>query len=245
MKVLVISLPASTDRRRSATEQLAALGLPFEFIDGIDGRTSQDPLLQRYQEREFILNYGRPALPGELGCYASHYLAWQRCIELGEPVLVLEDDFKPLEGFLDALAVCDEHISRRGYIRLETTGNKPASKVLIQNGFTLVKYLKAPQGALCYAISPAVAGIFLAQSKAFTYPVDVFVRNFWRHRVPLYGLQPYTATAAEVSRDSFIGNRRFHHPKSLITRLHRSARKVASLLMTGAENLRYALGLRK
>jgi len=245
MKVLVISLPAAKDRRRSATEQLAALGLPFEFIDGVDGRTSKDPLLQRYREREFILNYGRPALPGELGCYASHYLAWQRCLELGEPALVLEDDFKPLAGFMDALSVCEKHIVRRGYIRLETTGNKPVSRVLSQDGFTLVKYLKAPQGALCYAISPDVARVFMAQSDTFTYPVDVFVRNFWRHKVPLYGLQPYTATAAEVARDSFIGNRRFQHPKSLLTRLHRSARKMASLFMTGVENLRFTLGQRK
>jgi len=244
MKVLVISLPESIERRRSATAQLAALGLPFEFIDGINGRTSRDPLLERYREREFILNYGRPALPGELGCYASHYLAWQRCIELDEPVLVLEDDFKPLDGFMAALALCRQHIDAQGYIRLETTGNKPASTVFTRDGFTLVKYLKAPQGALCYAISPSVAAAFVAHSQTFNYPVDVFVRNFWYHKVPLFGLKPYTATASDIAVNSYIGSRRGHHPKTLGTRLHRSARKLAAMLRTGIENLRYALGLR-
>ena len=245
MKVLVISLPESAERRRSASEQLAALGLSFEFIDGINGRTSQDPLLECYQEMEFILNYGRPALPGELGCYASHYLAWQRCKELDEPVLVLEDDFKLLGGFMDALALCRQHINQRGYIRLETTGDKPASTVFTKDGFTLVKYLKAPQGALCYAISPSVAATFISHSETFDYPVDVFVRNFWYHKVPLFGLKPYTATASDIAVDSYIGNRRGHYPKSLATRLHRSARKLAAMFMTGIENLRYALGLRR
>lgn len=245
MKVLVISLPESAERRQSATGQLGALGLSFEFIDGINGRTSQDPLLQRYREKEFILNYGRPALPGELGCYASHYLAWQRCIELGEPVLVLEDDFKPLDRFLDALEVCSQHINARGYIRLESTGDKPASTVLTQDGFTLVKYLKAPQGALCYAISPSVASTFVSCSRAFDYPVDVFVRNFWYHKVPLFGLKPYTATASDIAVNSYIGNRRGSYPKSMATRLHRSARKLKAMLNTGIENLRFALGRRK
>ncbi|MCW8845725.1 MAG: glycosyltransferase family 25 protein [Gammaproteobacteria bacterium] len=245
MKILVISLPESAERRQSATGKLTTLGLSFEFIDGINGSTSRDPLLKRYREREFILNYGRPALPGELGCYASHYLAWQRCIELGEPVLVLEDDFKPLENFMDALALCEQHINAQGYIRLETTGDKPASTVFTQDGFTLVKFLKAPQGALCYAISPSVARIFVARSQTFDYPVDVFVRNFWYHKVPLFGLKPYSATASKIAVKSYIGSRRGHYPKSLGTRLHRSARKLKALLKTGIENLRYKLGLRK
>ncbi len=245
MKVLVISLPESAERRHSATGKLTALGLSFEFIDGINGNTSRDPLLERYREKEFILNYGRPALPGELGCYASHYLAWQRCIELGVPVLVLEDDFKPLDRFMGALEVCEQHINTQGYIRLETTGDKPASSVFTQDGFTLVKFLKAPQGALCYAISPSVASTFVAHSQTFDYPVDVFVRNFWYHKVPLFGLKPYSATASDIAVNSYIGNRRGRYPKTLGTRLHRSARKLTVLLKTGMENLRYALGLRK
>lgn len=245
MKILVISLPESTERRQWAEGQLSALGLSFEFIDGIDGRTSRDPLLQRYREREFILNYGRPALPGELGCYASHYLAWQRCVELGEPVLVLEDDFKPLDRFMDALEVCGQHITAHGFIRLETTGDKPASTVFTQDGFTLVKYLKGAQGTLCYAISPSVASTFMSYSQTFDYPVDVFVRNFWYHKIPLFGLKPYTATASDIALNSYIGNRRERYHKSIGTRLHRSARKLKAILKTGVENLRYALGLRK
>ena len=29
---------------------------------------------------------------GEVGCFLSHYLLWKKCIDLNEPILVLEDD---------------------------------------------------------------------------------------------------------------------------------------------------------
>ena len=30
----------------------------------------------------------------EMGCFASHYLLWEKCVELDEPIMVLEDDVK-------------------------------------------------------------------------------------------------------------------------------------------------------
>ena len=31
-------------------------------------------------------------LPGAQGCFLSHYMLWQRCVELDQPIIVLEDD---------------------------------------------------------------------------------------------------------------------------------------------------------
>ena len=39
MRIIVISLPGATDRRRSAAEQLTGLGLDFEFLDAFDAST--------------------------------------------------------------------------------------------------------------------------------------------------------------------------------------------------------------
>ena len=52
MKVLVISLPESAERRHSATGKLTALGLSFEFIDGINGNNSYEyaPYKQNFSE---------------------------------------------------------------------------------------------------------------------------------------------------------------------------------------------------
>ncbi len=41
--IFVISLPDSLERRENVSERLGALGLPFEFIDAVDGRKRLPP----------------------------------------------------------------------------------------------------------------------------------------------------------------------------------------------------------
>ncbi len=207
MKIIVISLVSSEERRASAKRQLDALGLEFEILDAVDGQTSDHPLLARYDEKKFLIHYGRPANRGELGCYASHYLAWQRGMERNEPVLILEDDFQLTDKFVAALATCEQLIIQQGYIRLQETRKSKATFAKKVGEFSLVKYTKAPQGGLCYALTPEVARSFIEHSQEFIYPLDVFVRHFWIHKVPLYGLTPYTADGGELSTDSVIGKR--------------------------------------
>ena len=31
-------------------------------------------------------------ISAEMGCFASHYLLWKKCVELNEPIVILEDD---------------------------------------------------------------------------------------------------------------------------------------------------------
>ena len=33
-----------------------------------------------------------PLTKGEVGCFLSHWRLWEKCIELNEPILILEDD---------------------------------------------------------------------------------------------------------------------------------------------------------
>lgn len=240
MKIIVINLVSSKERRASAKGQLGALGLEFEFLDAVDGRTSDHPLLDRYVEKEFLIHYGRPANRGELGCYASHYLAWQRGVELNESVLVLEDDFQLTDKFIAALETCGQLIGRQGYIRLQETRKSKATFEKKVGEFSLVKYTKAPQGGLCYALTPGVARSFVAHSQRFVYPLDVFVRHFWIHKVPLYGLTPYTADGGKLSSDSVIG-KRAKVKKSLPVMVQRFLFKTYALLMTVVENVKYRL----
>ncbi len=240
MKIIVISLVSSEKRRESAQRQLNELGLEFEFLDAIDGRISDHPLLNRYDEKKFLIHYGRPANRGELGCYASHYLAWQRSLELKEPVLVLEDDFQLTDKFTQALKTCEDLICQQGYIRLQETRKSKATLEKKIGEFSLVKYTKAPQGGLCYALTPEVAQAFITHSQSFIYPLDVFVRHFWIHKIPLFGLTPYTADGGELATESEIG-KRIKVKKSLPVMIHRFFHKSYARSMTWVENLRYTL----
>jgi len=38
-------------------------------------------------------------------------------------------------------------------------------------------------------------------------PVDVFIKKFWEHGQPIYGLTPYTVTESRLSRKTCIPDR--------------------------------------
>ncbi len=228
MKIFVLSLLNSVERREKVSTLLKEHKLNFEFIDGIDGRKADPHLLALYNEREFIYNYGRKAVLGELGCYASHMLAWKKCIELNEPIVIFEDDFRLKEGAVQALDECEKLIDDYHFIRLEDGNKKPQYKVKSTNGMTLFNYFKVPQCATCYAISPIAAKKLLNNSEHISLPVDVFIRNVWMHQQPIYSLEPFHVTVGTDT--SIIGKRKRKQKKSLVTRLMCISYKIRSII---------------
>lgn len=87
MQVLIINLPAATDRREFQEAQLNALGLPHEFINA----TSTLDLAPEVYAMHYF-DWQRPMREVEVACYYSHRKAWQRVIDNEQPALILEDD---------------------------------------------------------------------------------------------------------------------------------------------------------
>ena len=46
--------------------------------------------------RQYVGQEDIPKLsrPGVIGCFYSHYALWRKCIDLGEPIMIFEDDVK-------------------------------------------------------------------------------------------------------------------------------------------------------
>jgi glycosyl transferase, family 25 len=177
------------------------------------------------------------AVPGEIGCYASHLLAWERCVEVNQPIAVLEDDFVLADHFPDALARAGKLSADFPFIRLEKASPKPHYTVHRDGGYKLIKYLKIPQCLTCYVISPEAARALIDASEKFVYPVDVFVRNQHLHRVPVYGLQPFSA--APRGTDSVIGDRHSQKvsPQLRASRVRRRLVNAALNIATNGEHL--------
>ncbi|MGF1758120.1 glycosyltransferase family 25 protein [Photobacterium sagamiensis] len=229
MEAFVISLADSLDRRKKVKDILDKHHIHFNFIDGVDGRKGNHPLLERYNKKKFIFNYGRKAAAGEIGCYASHILAWQKCVDLNQSIIVFEDDLSVEDGVLEALNACEKVIDKYGFIRMEKTKKKPKYKVAQVDGMTLSNFLKVPQCTTCYAISPATAKAFLDNSQEICLPVDVFIRNVWMHKQAIYGLEPFFISAG--GDESIIGKRDKIKNKSMSTRIMCLAYKLRN--MTG------------
>jgi glycosyl transferase family 25 len=200
MKVLVINLPRSTGRKTHAQSEFAGLDVDFEFFPAIDGQQGAESF-DAFDQRQYLINTGRHASPGEIGCYASHRALWQRCIDLNEPILVMEDDFKLEDNFVAALHSADALISDYGFIRLDVQTRSAETKIRDVGALTLYYYTKMEQCAVAYAINPRVAAALVAGSRVLNAPVDGFMTRPLEHGQSLFGLRPY-AVNKNVSIDA-------------------------------------------
>ena len=208
MKIFVISLPNAVERRERAARQLDELGLAFEFFDALRGeQVMAEGYFERCDEEEWLLNTGHPMSRGEVGCFASHRSMWERCVELGEPLMIMEDDFQLLPGFAGAVGKVDENIAECGFIRLQSETRARKRRVAVQGDYTLWRYTKVPHSTMCNGMTPEVARSLVAQTRAIYEPVDVFIKKYWVHGQPIYGLTPYTVTESALSQQTCILHR--------------------------------------
>src|ERR1700749_1654370 len=91
MRIILINLARAADRRRSMERQFSALGLDFERLEAIDGRSlaPEDRALVDDAKRRRITPY--PLSDNEIGCWLSHRRALQEA-SAGDLTAVIEDD---------------------------------------------------------------------------------------------------------------------------------------------------------
>jgi GR25 family glycosyltransferase involved in LPS biosynthesis len=95
--VFVISLARSPDRRVAIRAHLDRLGVDYEIIDAIDGKSLDPIVFHRLTE-------GRTIHAGAVGCYLSHINVYKKVVEKNMGVaLILEDDAVLSPGAVDLL----------------------------------------------------------------------------------------------------------------------------------------------
>jgi glycosyl transferase family 25 len=200
MRVHVINLEASADRRAYLSAQLDRLGVDYSIFKAIEPPQARE-WFERYDEKRYLLNTGRTASRGEIACFGSHAALWSKAVTTGEPLVVLEDDVELLPTFPRALAETARLIETYGFIRLADDGPSRHVRTIpmeTAGEFSVVRYTRYPFGSMGYAISPRAAAAFLAHSTVVAGPPDLFIKKFWEHRQALYGLWP-----ASVSTNKF------------------------------------------
>ncbi len=206
MKIFVISLLNSDNRRANTTTKLTNKGIQFEFLDAIDGRTSHHPYLGNYNESAFLINRRRKAALGELGCYVSHLIAWEKCIELNEPVVVLEDDFELTDNFIDGLNFIANLTDEVPFIRLEPLESKMVLNSHKGAFFSLVKQLNISMRATGYVVTPNGAKNLLQKGREIRCPIDLYLKYSFLHKQPMYALVPHIIHHSHSGIASIIGD---------------------------------------
>lgn len=188
LPLYVINLPASADRRVSIQQQAAALGIEVTMWEAVNG-SAPHPLFTKVNEKRRLACKGRPFRPGEIGCWASHYLLWQQCVDSGRPMIVFEDDIIIDPRFLDVLRALPSLPESVGYFRLHAA-DRPSSVWVRFGDFVLHRYWRSPLCTFGYYLAPAAAEKFLCHAERWVLPVDDYMDLAWLHGVECLGLKP-------------------------------------------------------
>jgi glycosyl transferase family 25 len=110
--VFVITLPQAIQRQTQVKERLQSLNIPFEFVEGVDGRLLSEEELRKVFDKKKSYDYykwyrnriGSASVElsrGEIGCVLARRKIFQKIIDENiDKAVVLEDDVLVTEDFL-------------------------------------------------------------------------------------------------------------------------------------------------
>ncbi|XP_011701587.1 PREDICTED: glycosyltransferase 25 family member isoform X2 [Wasmannia auropunctata] len=98
-RIYMINLLRRPVRRKRMQRLFDELGIRAETIDAVDGRILNESTLKKWgvipMPGYSDPYHKRPMTMGEIGCFLSHYVVWQKVLEHGyKRVMVLEDDVR-------------------------------------------------------------------------------------------------------------------------------------------------------
>ena len=223
LPIYIINLEKSTDRKAYMQAQFDQLFLDnteqaIHFFKAINGKENPNhPLFQRYNEKKRLNVKGYPLTRNQLGCYASHYSMWEKCIELDSPIIVLEDDAKFKDNFLDVLDFINSEKNTFEFFWLQPDRLKNKRKLVADFGHFSV--YQGFIGATGYYLTPKAAKKFLAQSQEWYLTVDVTMDRFFENKVPPYAIVPFCLEADyEIESTIFEKQKKVKTLKTVIAR---------------------------
>ena len=243
MKIVIINLDRSKDRRAFMLEQMRAQELEHEFFSAVDAARGDLADVSRYDEQAALWKLGHPLLPAGIGCFASHYRLWERCAAGGEPLVIMEDDVTIGAGFSGALRVASEHLDRWNFIRLAGLSRRTHSIIsATSDPYRLVRFWKGPRGTQCYALSPRGARLLLQHAQTWIDAVDLYIDGFWVHGLDSVAVLPFHVTqVGNAVLPTVVGGVAGAAPRPWHRKVRRATTHLLGRVRRGICNLRYRL----
>ena len=171
MKVVVINLKDKESRLNAFASHHPEL--QYEVFNAVDGRKINYTKLQslgfdvNHDWIDPILN--TPLTKGEVGCFLSHWEVWKKCIQMNEPVLILEDDARINDKF--SFDQIEKDLKTYNFLYLgwkEMETSTPIDDLLSKPTY--------PYWLLAYVITPESAKILVNDTIAKSIiPVDEYL----------------------------------------------------------------------
>lgn len=198
--VHVINLPRASERRERMRASLSAAGIPFAFVEAVDGSSlTADELKRFYSLSKTFQRIGRGLHPNEIGCSLSHSRIWEWMVNESVPeVLVLEDDISPLPVLREVLRSRFEWLPPDW--RLVNFAYDMATPLPIKTlpsghlaHLSVCTFDKVVMRAGAYLINLDGAKSLLRHAHPVTLPLDDLTGNASLLGVPVYGISPRIA----------------------------------------------------
>jgi glycosyl transferase family 25 len=193
--------------------QLGAPGMPpHRFIDAVDGaKLNPRELAEVYDQAAAERRINRPLTPPEIGCAASHLVAYRHIVTNGLPMaVVLEDDALLGLNFLstiERLAALADPAKPQAVLLSHVVRYSAWAARKVDKAYRLYKPYEA-RGAHAYLITAAGAQAMLASLPRVRTLADDW-SYFAAEILDLRALIPYIVGTAPVSTASQIGNERY------------------------------------
>ena len=116
---------------------------------------------------------------GAIGCYLSHLLLWKKCVEIKEPICIVEEDVyiseHATEKIKEALESIPQIIPHAHYLSLMYIGQPCSAKTTSP----LFRQIKGPRtdGLQCYYLTPPGAQILLNTALPLYTQADLYIGN--------------------------------------------------------------------
>ncbi|PSU70220.1 epitope biosynthesis protein [Photobacterium phosphoreum] len=242
IRIFVINMASSTIRKENISKQLNCLDLNFSIFNAVNGKESDHPLFAMYDDNLSQTYRGKSLSKGQLGCYASHYLLWQKCIELNQPIIILEDDAliypKPFMNIVNNVALLTKK-----YECIRLFDNKRPSffklKQLTLPHTSIYKFSKGHMSTTGYLLTPTGAKKLLEHSNKWYMAVDIYMDRFWVNHLECYGTVPACLTN-DPAFDSDIGYGK-RAPRSLRCKIKREIFNLKELVRREYYNFKFIL----
>ena len=212
--IYVINLDRAQARLAALKAQIDRLGWSFRRVTAIDGRQMDPASLARLAPAPWSRYQSRRLTPGEIGCLASHRMAWTALIDSGRPwALVLEDDAVLGSEVPQALDVFARQTAF-DLVKLEGISvkvNKSFGTRMVEGPPDIFLMQTVSAGAAVYCLTQRGAQKLLRITASMNREVDFFIRQFGLTDLIVGEFRPFPAY--QDRSDSFIGAARITGPR--------------------------------
>ncbi len=171
--------------------------IDFQYFKGINGKENPDFYLFKKHNAEKRFKYkGSKTTLGQLGCFASHYLLWEECIKLNQPIVILEDDAILHKDFCDIYAFLSSKENSYEFLWLSPPAPVRRSQkgkfiAKIKNTQSEVKqFYKGWANTTGYYITPRIAQVLLDYTQEWIFDVDVTMDRYWENKIKFFAITP-------------------------------------------------------